>query len=101
MLMRAEPKTRKPMTTASQSSFNRARSAIGAETLTAISDIRLPQIQLATSRRRNPHQFGCNMVRKAEQRQSHRILLLAGFQQRSSRKMRLGRMNDCGSDKAP
>jgi hypothetical protein len=31
------------MTTASQSSFNRAFSAIGSDTLTARSDIRLPQ----------------------------------------------------------
>jgi hypothetical protein len=35
MLIRADPKTNRPITTASQSSFNRAFSAIGSDTFTA------------------------------------------------------------------
>src|ERR1700753_4397213 len=88
MKNRDATKTRRPTTTASQSSFNHALSAIGSDPFTAISDIVLPQPQsekYPSGSYESPdlHRSGNNTT----ERQSHRISLLAAGPQRPSREV--------------
>src|ERR1019366_6875448 len=92
MLTSADPNTNRPITTASQSSFNRAFSATGSDTFTARSDIRLPQPDAQTSGEK-PALIQGNMTAKPERQQSHRISLFPGLQHVRSRQCQIERMN--------
>src|SRR5665213_3590417 len=104
MLNNASANTRRPIANASQSSLNRAFSAIDSDAFTAISDMRHPPkllrlrngragISVAVIEKENLRANPFNMAAKSRRRQSHRILLLAGFGQQPSPEKRPERRN--------